>query len=125
MLLLRARYANFPRRDNEKLVLIDELLAAMTNTAGLVDNVGNNPDENGNVKAIRNMTRERQEMLQNTTYEITGTRDNGSTVIEIGNIAEVRDASRNLVKTIIKPLKRSQSDFLDGELPVELSKPKR
>lgn len=56
-----ARCADFPRGDAEKLVLIDELLAAMSNTVGLVDNVGNSPDENGNVKAIRNMTRERQE----------------------------------------------------------------
>ncbi|EGZ72696.1 hypothetical protein NEUTE2DRAFT_127074 [Neurospora tetrasperma FGSC 2509] len=75
MLLLRAarvaalqianavKCADFPRGDDEKLVLIDELLAAMTNTVGLVDNVGNNPDKNGNVKAIRNMTRERQEEM--------------------------------------------------------------
>ncbi|KAK3502212.1 hypothetical protein B0T13DRAFT_509019 [Neurospora crassa] len=198
-----ARCADFPRGDAEKLVLIDELLAAMTNTAGLVDNVGNNPDENGNVKAIRNMPRERQEEMAWTwlyrlrdiqlgirnpdiftpefpnfmsrfrafvsfvrstkagvtdmfaasymdryignpvaeldtkvsnnytnklkiyNFELRGARDNGRTVIENGNIAEVRDASGNLVKTVIKPLKRSLSDFLDGELPVDVARPRR
>ncbi|KAL0466279.1 hypothetical protein QR685DRAFT_451304 [Neurospora intermedia] len=198
-----ARCADFPRGDAEKLVLIDELLAAMSNTVGLVDNVGNSPDENGNVKAIRNMTRERQEdmawtwlykmrdiqlgirnpdlftpefpnfmsrfrafvsfvrstkagvtdtfaasymdryignpvaeldtkvsnnytnKLKTYNIELKGARDNGRTVIENGNIAEIRDASGNLVKTIVKPLKRSLSDFLDGELPADVARPRR
>lgn len=46
-----AKCADFPKIDDEKLVLIDEVLAAMTNTAGLVDNVGENLDDNGNVRA--------------------------------------------------------------------------
>lgn len=63
--------------------------------------------------------------LKTYNIELKGARDNGRTVIENGNIAEIRDASGNLVKTIVKPLKRSLSDFLDGELPADVARPRR
>ncbi|KAK3338791.1 hypothetical protein B0H65DRAFT_541693 [Neurospora tetraspora] len=184
-----AKCADFPKIDDEKLVLIDEVLAAMTNTAGLVDN------------GHRNMPRKRQEEMAWTwlykardiqlgirnpdvytpefpnfmsrwkafvsfstkagatdlfaasymdryignpiaeldtkvsnnhtnklkifNTELKGARDNGRTVTENNDTAEIRDASGILVKTLVRPRKRSLNDFLDGELPLDVTKPKR
>ncbi|KAK1779785.1 hypothetical protein QBC45DRAFT_464707 [Copromyces sp. CBS 386.78] len=57
--------------------------------------------------------------------EVKGARQNGRTVTENNNIAEFRDATGNLIKTLEKPRKRPLSDFLADELPAQVKKPKR
>ncbi|KAJ4385108.1 hypothetical protein N0V85_008239 [Neurospora sp. IMI 360204] len=198
-----AKCADFPKTDDEKLVLIDEVLRAMTNTTLLVDNVGENLNDNADVRAIRNMPRKRQEEMAWTwlykardiqlgirnpdvytpefpnfmsrwkafvsfvrstkagatdlfaasymdryignpiaeldtkvsnnhtnklkifNTELKGARDNGRTVTENDDIAEIRDASGALVKSLVRPRKRPLSDFMDRELPPEVAKSKR
>ncbi|KAK3399674.1 hypothetical protein B0T20DRAFT_391237 [Sordaria brevicollis] len=59
-----ARCADFPANDNNALIaLVDEALDAINNIHGVLDNVGDNPNENSDIRAIRNMARDRQEQL--------------------------------------------------------------
>nr|CAE85478.1 hypothetical protein [Neurospora crassa] len=83
----------------------------MTNTAGLVDNVGNNPDENGNVKAIRNMTRERQEMLQPDILEAKITGKHAKKTYHPATRKRVRQFTRDG-----RPYK--SGDYTNGGLPI-------
>ncbi|KAK3947395.1 hypothetical protein QBC32DRAFT_365809 [Pseudoneurospora amorphoporcata] len=59
-----AKCVDFPTTQEGIFALIDKLISAMDNVVGVVDNLDvENPDENGDVKFIRHMPRERKERM--------------------------------------------------------------
>lgn len=53
---------------------------------------------------------------KNYTNEIKGAEKNGRTVTKLGDRAEIRDSSGNLLKVLIKPTKRTLNEFLPPDL---------